>query len=90
MSTNDGGPAFPVECSYSGDGKLVGAQTNIASGWETGMTLRDFFAAQALKSGLVSSYSKCEHSEAYVARDCYKMADAMLRARSVSSPEGGK
>lgn len=43
---NDGGPAFPVECSWSGD-KPHGLQTGPASGWETGLSVRDWFATHA-------------------------------------------
>lgn len=86
MSTNDGGPAFPVDCSYNGEGKLVGVQTGIGSGWETGMTLRDYFAAKALIA--ISSLWKGNigdfDNEAAdrTARASYRMADAMLAARS--------
>jgi len=57
---NDGGPAFP------------------RTGWpnETGMTLRDYFAAKAMQA-LAHKYSH----EGDISRNAYKIADAMLRAR---------
>jgi hypothetical protein len=67
MSTiNDGGPAFP----QGDDGS-----------WGTGMTLRDWFAGQAL-AGLLRDGIDVHGigDSAYLA---YEMADAMLRAREV-------
>jgi hypothetical protein len=57
---NDGGPAFP------------------RTGWpnETGMTLRDYFAAKAMQA-LAQKYSH----EGDISRNAYKIADAMLKAR---------
>ena len=66
----DGGPAFPVD----------GAAFEYV-GVETGMSLRDWFAGQAL-SGLGSWL----HSPSEVSRLAYAQADAMLRARK----EGGE
>lgn len=86
---NDGGPAFPVELDR--DGK--GLQTSSYSGWATGMTLRDYFAAQVLV-GLgtwmpLESKAPYHHhpdlksDEAITARAewAYRQADAMIRAR---------
>lgn len=42
-SIDDGGPAFPVETNAEGRG----VQTSSRSGWETGMSLRDWFATYA-------------------------------------------
>jgi hypothetical protein len=68
MSTiNDGGPAFPV-----------GSPTH--RGYE-GMTLRDWFAGQAL-AGLIADPSR-DGSADDRARYAYAYADAMLRAREV-------
>ena len=64
-----GGPAFPVEC-------------NIENGFrdDTGMTLRDWFAGQALM-GLMASERATDDAQYQpdVAADrAYRMADAML------------
>ena len=69
MSTiNDGGPAFPVASEVSG--------------WHSnGMTLRDWFASQALV-GLIADPSR-DGSTDDRARYAYAYADAMLRAREV-------
>lgn len=41
MDRNDGGPAFPVLCDKHGGG----AQISMSTGWETGVSMRDYFAA---------------------------------------------
>ena len=66
MVTNTGGPAFPVQV------KFFDQPT-------TGMTLRDYFAAKALEQHgfLTRPYDTTDEA----AKDCYRMADAMLRAR---------
>jgi hypothetical protein len=58
---NDGGPAFPRHGYNSNDG----------------MTLRDWFASQAL-AGLLAHTGESERNRAVAA---YRYADAMLRAR---------
>jgi hypothetical protein len=71
MSNNTGGPAFPyteANCAISGD---------------VGMTLRDYFAAKAMQAIIASEQLGDEEfvtPEMY-ARDAYKYADAMLKAR---------
>jgi hypothetical protein len=45
---------------------------------QTGMTLRDYFAAKALQGMMVDVYAPdCD----YIAKIAYAMADAMLKAR---------
>ena len=62
---NDGGPAFP------------------RTGWDghtqpqSGMTLRDYFAATALPQVDLRSHGTPDD----VATECYQLADAMLKAR---------
>ena len=71
---NDGGPAFP-SVYYSEPIGSIGPQLTIKGG----MTLRDYFAAAALQGNIA-------HPEVYgnrddIARDAYKYADAMLKAK---------
>lgn len=66
-----GGPAFPAKLGH----------------WmEEGMTLRDYFAAQAL-TGLITG---AVFDEDRIARLAYQMADAMLevRGRENENPDG--
>lgn len=68
MNVQDGGPAFPVS-EYS---------------HEDGMTLRDYFAAQALEgilAGDTAQEIRFEERER-VSGCCYAWADAMLKARN--------
>lgn len=65
MSKQDGGPAFPVPASHE----------NYAP---TGMSLRDWFAGQAL-AGLFADGR--EGTPLEYAQDAYTWADAMLKAR---------
>lgn len=85
----NGGPAFPIQ----------NAQFTEAYGGAPGMTLRDWFAGQAMH-GIVGSIGSEEaylrlrgHAQSedltvsqWIARDAYKQADAMLAERS--KPEG--
>ena len=59
---NDGGPAFPHE-TYNG--------------YDSGMTLRDYFAAAALPQVDQRSHGTPDD----IALECYQLADAMLKAR---------
>ena len=64
---NDGGPAFP------------------RTGWpnETGMTLRDYFAAKAMQATVTAwiQQSIYPSTDFEVAQNAYAVADAMLQAR---------
>lgn len=70
-TTNTGGPAFPFP-----------SDADFGEPGDTGMTLRDYFAAKALQ-GMMASRSPNtprfhpEDDAAYV----YAIADAMLKAR---------
>lgn len=69
---SDGGPAFPFE--RRGDPDMY---------WTDGMSLRDYFAGQALVAlAHKPTYEQwLPNSSAEQARYCYKIADAMLAAR---------
>jgi hypothetical protein len=69
IQINDGGPAFP---NVPPDSQY--------SKWDMGMTLRDYFAAAALKGQAHRFAHPHEHRE-LLAQDCYDIADAMLKAR---------
>ena len=73
MTTDTGGPAFPVPNDANVNDQM-------------GMTLRDYFAAKAMESiissdkyGGLIGVNRYEHR---TAEDAYKMADAMLEART--------
>jgi hypothetical protein len=73
----DGGAAFPAGAYDSTDQCMA---------WQDGMTLRDYFAGQALATMTVASdYSAGPCNEA-MARRAYCIADAMLAERG---REGG-
>jgi hypothetical protein len=80
----EGGPAFPVSLPGCGD-----------NGWH-GMTLRDWFAAQAVAGGFARTevpeydlrdmFGKNRTSirrEEILAADAYRIADAMLARRCI-------
>lgn len=73
---NDGGPAFPMPAHHD-------SQAGRHHVFCAGMSLRDWFAGQAL-SGLLS-HPKCgDVSNIFriVAMESYKVADAMIAARN--------
>jgi len=76
---NDGGPAFPLGPTAGTmkphpDGGLVVTHY----GMEGGMTLRDYFAAAALTGMMAYGPPTCRDSDA---REAYRLADVMLKAR---------
>ena len=64
---NTGGPAFPRNILDHGHG--------VTTVHESGMTLRDYFAAKAMQALLHKNYFDV------AAKEAYQMADAMLKAR---------
>ena len=72
-----GGPAFPFEMASDFDGVRC-----------KGMTLRDYFAAKAMQGLLANGWCSEQREiapnmgEREVAQDAYRLADAMLEARS--------
>lgn len=61
---SDGGPAFPTN----------------GEDWQPGMTLRDWFAGQALV-GLLAGSPDADCGPSGYANDAYSMADAMLKMK---------
>jgi len=50
--------------------------------WEPGMTLRDYFAGQALASFNNVTFVTTEVTAKMAAESAYRIADAMLKARA--------
>jgi len=70
IETSDGGPAFPY-------------MSNVGRG-NSGMTLRDWFAGQAL-AGIFAYYADADArrpKDMELAEDMYRIADAMLEQRN--------
>lgn len=63
---NNGGPAFPLSTSFVGGGNC-------------GMSLRDWFAGQAI-IGIISD-TRCNWSGHRMAEEAYSISDAMLKER---------
>lgn len=76
---NDGGPAFPGQ--WYDFQPLTGEQV-VREQWG-GMTLRDYFAAKAMQGYFASPVALHRVDADDVAKYCYAMADAMLKAREV-------
>ncbi len=74
---SDGGPAFPCEQHET----LSGTWNQT---FEPGMSLRDYFAGQALQGLLAADarYGGRTDNRDALANDAYVTADAMLRARA--------
>jgi hypothetical protein len=68
--TNDGGPAFAIP----------GIATNWYATMQTGISIRDYFAGQAL-AGLCSTDELSTEAPEKLAVWSYEQADAMLLAR---------
>ena len=69
---NNGGAAFPT--------KNWQQPAIRASGYSEGMSLRDYFAAQALQGVLAADTEELLSVDA-IASVAYRIADAMLKAR---------
>ena len=74
MSINTGGPAFPRNILDHGHG--------VTTVHESGMTLRDYFAAKAMQGMLAASEN---YSTNELALYAYDVADAMLKQREDSN-----
>ncbi|NMX92031.1 MULTISPECIES: hypothetical protein [unclassified Pseudomonas] len=85
MSKDDGGPAFARP--FSKNGEYSDSQQNRS---QEGMSLRDYFAAQALQGQMQreKDFGKTVREQgfskyaAHIAETSYQLADAMLAARS--------
>ena len=73
---NDGGSAFPHPGYHGIDGKFVDVP-------HQGMTLRDWFAGQALAGFCANSVGIGNWSPEGIAQDAFRIADAMLVERTV-------
>ena len=71
MTTETGGPAFPGFDYIDQGGKKN----------PEGMTLRDYFAASFISSGVVFKNLSSGSTTDEVAEQAYALADAMLKAR---------
>ena len=72
MITETGGPAFPAFEHHAGYGQMMAVG---------GMTLRDYFAASFVTSGVVFKNLSSGSTTDEVAAQAYALADAMLKAR---------
>jgi len=74
MTNKTGGPAFPSEQGQSVDGTWNPT-------YSSGMSLRDYFAGQAL-AGICSDNEATDVE--WIARWCWKVADVMMKSREES------
>ena len=80
MTTNTGGPAFPHVADlvqYSPNGGITTKPIT-----SNGMTLRDYFAAQAMNA-LILEMADWKYVPETLAKYAYAQADAMLKARGI-------
>ena len=77
----DGGPAFPDQ------GQRMEGNGQWNQQWSSGMSLRDWFAGQALAGILPATDNESgrsaftETEPSWIAQKAYELADAMLEAR---------
>jgi hypothetical protein len=80
----DGGPAFPVSTARAEDGSFGHQDGNYP--WQFGgVTMRDYFAGQAVSGCIATCQGDTrlpgESKADLIARRAYELADAMLTAR---------
>ena len=78
--SGDGGPAFPIE-TYRDTVSQTGPGIQRVRTVNPGMTLRDYFAGQALNGLMASPKLKLDISDKHLAKIAYEYAEAMLKAR---------
>lgn len=78
-------PAFPVEITVNEDGSRSGMQTGNSSGWETGLSKREWFAGMAMQ-GLLSNARLWQNLEDYqgnmlewIGSQALEYADAIIK-----------
>jgi len=83
---DDGGSAFPEIVTYPDEDRSLRSYSNVMS--QGGMSLRDYFAAQAMAAMIGTAAAPCLSGlggiECVTAEAAYAMADAMIAARKVS------
>ena len=85
MPIENGGPAFPVPgFEYLNDTDPSRPERVVRTPYG-GMTLRDYFAAQALPQLMAYHDDRLAWEHKHIASEAYAIADAMLAARK---PEG--
>lgn len=72
MNKETGGPAFPCDNIHGEQGVWYNT---------AGMTLRDYFAANAMQAHMVGRGEFADSNKRTIAECAYDMADAMLKAR---------
>lgn len=77
-STNTGGAAFPDP----GRAQSAKQRERLT---DTGMTLRDYFAAKAMQGFISAGPGELTETVGLIAELSYKIADALLVAREVQS-----
>jgi hypothetical protein len=103
MSNTDGGPAFPVVASGHVEEPRGSGSTNLTLALSGGMSLRDWFAGEALKGGADSicdnlsdmsdggyidgTPAQATQHAARHAKAAYLLADAMLAERTKGREE---
>lgn len=76
MKLDPNAPAFPVECDYS-NGVPRGRQTDLRSGYETGLTVRQHIAAMAMQ-GAMSADTEATWPTEKLVQYAVKVADALI------------
>jgi len=80
---NDGGPAFPIPIAGCNDGGVYNVLEQ-SGGQYGGMSLRDWFAGQAL-AGMSAHKDSAKWEMHEITADAYAYADAMIAARKGGS-----
>ncbi|MFL9943685.1 hypothetical protein [Paraburkholderia graminis] len=79
----DGGPAFPVSTRLDDTANEYGHQDGHTTWQYGGLTMRDYFAAQAMQSQLITH---TDQNTRNIVEWSYQVADEMLACRARSQP----